>query len=346
MRVVEGALRTGQQVEAAVDAGRRAAIARAHSATHILHHALHEVVGEHALQSGSLVEPDRFRFDFSHFSALTPEEIAQIEDATARMILEGHAVETRMTDLSQARRMGAIALFGEKYGERVRVVKMGDFSLELCGGTHLRNTAAVGQLRIIGESSIGAGLRRIEAVTGLEALRLAQQDAHLLAEAAGRLRAGKAELPARIEHLQAELKRAQKETASLRAKGAASSADDLLGSAEAVDDFRVVAGRVSDVPVEAMRSLADRLVAKLGSGVVVLGTVQDSKVLFVAEVSKDLVKRGLHAGNLVREVAKAAGGGGGGRPDFAQAGAKDPSKMDAALAMVRELVEAQAERQA
>jgi len=196
----------------------------------------------------------------------------------------------------------------------------------------------------VGESSIGAGLRRIEAVTGLEALRLAQEDARLLDEAASRLRAGKAEVAARIEQLQAELKRAEREIATLRAKGAASSADDLAASAQAVDDFRVIAGQVPDAPVDALRNLADQLTAKLGSGVVVLGTVQDSRPLFVAKVSKDLVERGLHAGNLVREVAKAAGGGGGGRPDFAQAGGKDPSKLDAALAMVRELVEAQASR--
>jgi len=345
-RIIEGTLEVGRRVEAAVDVERRQAIARAHSATHLLHYALHQVLGEHALQSGSLVEPDRFRFDFSHFSALTAEEIARVEELVARKILEAHPVEVMHTELAHARQMGAIALFGEKYGERVRAVKMGDFSLELCGGTHLHNTAPVGLMRIIGESSIGAGLRRIEAVTGLETLHLAQEDARLLDEAAARLHASKAEVPALIVKVQDGVKVRDKVIASLRARGAAASADDLIAAAQAVNDFRVVAGRVPDAPADALRNLADQLVAKLGSGVVVLGTVQDSKALFVAEVSKDLVKRGLHAGNLVREVAKMAGGGGGGRPDFAQAGGKDPSKIEAALALVRDLVQAQAERRA
>ena len=343
LRVVveEGELVRGEQVHAVVDADRRHAIARAHTATHLLHHALRTVLGPHALQSGSLVEPDRLRFDFAHFAALTHEEIAQIEDIVNRRILAVHPVEAAVVSLAEAREKGATALFGEKYGEQVRMVSIGDFSLELCGGTHAPSTGSVGLFKIEVQSSVGAGLRRVEAVTGLAALEHLRRQESLLAQSAEVLRAARDDVPARIEALQRELREAQRRIESLQARGAGALADDLVSRATAIEDARVVAGRASNLSAEALRNLADVVLERLGSGVVVLGTESDGKVLFVGEVSKDLTARGLHAGKIVGDVAKAAGGGGGGRPDFAQAGGREPAKLDEALEKVVGLVRAQ-----
>ena len=343
LRVVveEGELVRGEQVHAVVDADRRHAIARAHTATHLLHHALRTIVGPHALQSGSLVEPDRLRFDFAHFAALTPEEMAQVEDIVNRRVLAVHPVEAEVVSLAEARDKGATALFGEKYGEQVRMVSIGDFSLELCGGTHAPSTGSVGLFKIATQSSVGAGLRRVEAVTGLAALAHLRRQESLLAQSAEALRAAREDVPARIEALQRELREAQRRIESLQARGAGALADDLVSRATAIEDARVVAGRASNLSAEALRNLADVVLERLGSGVVVLGTESDGKALFVGEVSKDLTARGLHAGKIVGDVAKAAGGGGGGRPDFAQAGGREPAKLDEALEKVVGLVRAQ-----
>jgi len=240
-----------------------------------------------------------------------------------------------------ARQAGAIALFGEKYGEEVRMVAMGDFSKELCGGTHLDRTAAIGAFLITSEGSIGAGLRRIEAVTGMAAVRLAEQRGGLLSQASEALRCPPEEAPDKIAAALAEIKRLGKELNAARSRGAGELARELAGRAEAVDGIPVLAASVPDQTADALRALADRLLEILGSGVVVLGTVADDKVLFVSEVSPDLAGKVVHAGNLLREVAKVAGGGGGGRPNFAQAGGQDPSKLEEALARVRELVRSQ-----
>jgi len=341
-RVTAGTLEPGMAVTADVDAERRAAIARAHSATHLLHHALRHVLGEHAAQAGSLVEPDRLRFDFSHFSGLTPEEIAEVERLANRMVLESAPVDTQVMELAEARERGAIAIFGEKYGNLVRVVRMGN-SVELCGGTHVGNTVAVGLIKITTESSVGAGLRRVEAVTGMEALRLVQEQEAALRQAGSLLRTVPEAVPERIRALQADLKAAEREIARLQEKGAASLADELAAQAVPVDGIKVLAAQVPGMPAEAMRTLADALSGKLGSAVIVLGTAAEGKVSLVAVASKDLVARGVHAGNLVREVARLTGGGGGGRPDFAQAGGRDPDRLPAALAAVPGLVRTQAQ---
>ncbi|UCH34857.1 MAG: alanine--tRNA ligase [Armatimonadota bacterium] len=343
LRVVveQGELVRGEQVHASVDAERRHAITRAHTATHLLHHALRTVLGPHAVQSGSLVERDRLRFDFAHFAPLTPEEIRQVEDVVNRRVLDLCPVTATLVPMAEARKAGAIALFGEKYGDEVRMVGIGDFSTELCAGTHAPNTGAVGTFKLVAQSSIGAGLRRVEALTGLAALEHVRREEGALARSAELLRAAREDVPTRIETLQRELRDAQRRIESLQSRGAAAVADELVGKAQAVEDARVVAGRTVNLSAEALRNLADVVLERLGGGVVVLGTEADGKVLFVGEVSKDLTERGVHAGRLVGDVAKTAGGGGGGRPDFAQAGGRDPSKLDEALSTVADLVRRQ-----
>ena len=337
VKVVEGELTVGQRVRAQVDEDRRRAIARAHTATHLLHHVLRRTLGEHAVQSGSLVEPDRLRFDFAHFQALSLEEIQRIEEGVVALALQDEPLVAREAPLEEARAQGAIALFGEKYGERVRVVEIGGFSRELCGGTHLSRSSSIGGFAIVSEGSIGAGLRRIEAVTGKEAHAVMAQRREELAAAARALRCQPQEVPARIEALQQELRQAQRELGRLQQKSATSMAGELVAAAADVNGVKLLTARV-ELPPEALRGLADDLARRLGSGVVVLGSVFQGRLMFVAEVTKDLVARGYHAGNLIREVAQAAGGGGGGRPDFAQAGGRDLEQLDAALAKAKELV--------
>ncbi len=340
-RVLEGELAVGQQVQARVDEARRRAIARAHTATHLLHHVLRQVLGEHALQSGSLVDADRLRFDFAHFAALTDEQKQRIEQGVVELSLADHALAAEEMSMAEARAQGAVALFGEKYGERVRVVRIGDFSRELCGGTHLRSASAIGGFLIVSERSIGAGLRRIEAVTGLEAHALAAQQRRLISAAAEAVGGSPDEIPDRIAQLQADLRRARREISQLQQQSAAGRVDDLAREAQQVGALKVVAARVAPLAPDALRALADEVLVRLGSGVVVLGCERDGRAQFIGAVSKDLTKAGYHAGNLVREVARAAGGGGGGRPDFAQAGGKNPERLDEALAKVKELVAAQ-----
>jgi len=341
VRVIEGELARDQQVTASVDADRRQAIARAHTATHLLHAALREVLGEHAAQSGSLVDADRLRFDFSHFAALTKEETERIEDRVLALALSDHQLAAPEMTMREARAAGAIALFGEKYGERVRVVQIGDFSRELCGGTHLSHSAGIMGFAIVSEGSIGAGLRRIEAVTGDEAAALHRRQSALLGAAAARFRCRPEEVPDRVRGLQEEVRKAEREVVRLQQRSAGAAAEPLAGTAVDVGGVNVVASAVEGLGAEAMRTLADDLQARLRSGIVVLGSVAEGRVVFVCEVSEDLVKAGYHAGKLVREVAREAGGGGGGRADFAQAGGKNPERLQAALDKVEELVAAQ-----
>ncbi|HPP75925.1 MAG TPA: DHHA1 domain-containing protein, partial [Armatimonadota bacterium] len=295
-----------------------------------------------ALQSGSVVEPGRLRFDFSHFQAVTPEEIQRIEDEVNDKILADLPVEIIETTVDEARKMGAMALFGEKYGERVRVMKVGDYSIELCGGTHLNRTSQIGFFKIISESSIGAGLRRIEAVTGHGAVQHVHDLEDLLNEISEKVGVSKLEAASAIERLQASLKEAQKKIEQLQAKSAATQAEELSESAQEVAGVKLVTSKVATANPQVMSALADSIADRLRSVVVVLGGVSDGKVLFVGKVTPDLVQKGLHAGNLLREVAKVAGGGGGGRPEFAQAGGKNPEKVDEALEKAAELVKQQA----
>ena len=337
-RVIRGQLKIGDTVEARVDSERRLDIARNHTATHLLHKALREVLGEHAQQSGSLVAPDRLRFDFPHLAALTPEELMEIERRVNAKIRENLPVTAQMMGYDEAIGMGAVALFGEKYGEVVRVVSIGDYTHELCGGTHLRATGEIGFFHIMGESSIGAGLRRIEAVTGRGAEEYVRQRLALLEAAAAEMQARPAEIKEKVASLLAEVQGQRKEIARLRRRLAKRDVEALLGRVEVVQGVKVLAAQVEAANMEMLREMSDWLRDKLGSGVIVLGAVMDERPGFVAAVTPDLVERGLHAGRLVKEVARVVGGGGGGRPTMAQAGGKDATKIGDALRLVAELI--------
>jgi alanyl-tRNA synthetase len=305
-----------------------------------LHAALRGVLGEQAMQKGSLVGPDRLRFDFTHDSPLTMKELDAIEDQVNRWIEANHSGSTREMDYKSAVQAGAIAIFDEKYGDLVRVVSFGECSTELCGGTHARATGDIGLLKIVSESGIAAGIRRIEALTGLGALKHIREQERLAAEAADTLKVPLAELPARVGRLLEERKQTQKQIDDLRARKQSSGAGDLFGSARAIAALpgaKSIAGRVEDVDAKAMRSMVDDFRNRLGTGVVCLVAESGGKALLAIGVTKDLTSE-LKAGDLIREVAGVVGGGGGGRPDFAQAGGKDPSRLDQALEKFNELV--------
>ncbi|MDH7482567.1 MAG: alanine--tRNA ligase [Armatimonadota bacterium] len=344
-RVTSGKLSRGERVTAAVDSVRRMATMRNHTATHLLHKALRVVLGEHVVQSGSSVDPERLRFDFTHPSPLSPEELARVESIVNTEIYNSLPVEIYQTTLEQAKEDGAMALFTEKYGGQVRVVRIGDVSLELCGGTHVSNTSQVGIFKIVSESSVGAGLRRIEAMTGLAALAYLNEREALLNAAAEILRTAPTDVPDAVRRLVENLKTAEKRISDLQRRIVSGGAEELASRAVDVNGIKLIAARVEG-DAEALSTLADGLANKLKSAVVVLGAPADGKVIFVSKVTADLVKKGFNAGDIIREVAKVAGGGGGGRPDFAQAGGRDVGKLDEALEKARELVKKKAESSA
>jgi alanyl-tRNA synthetase len=333
--------RAGEEVAARPDPERRMRVARYHTATHLLHYALRQVLGDHARQAGSLVAPDRLRFDFTHPGPLTASEVREVEDLVAARVLENVPVETYETSLERARAEGVTALFGEKYGETVRVVKIGDFSRELCGGTHVDRTGQVGILRIVTQEGIGAGVRRVEAVCGPELLAYLREREDLLARAGEELRALPHEVPARVAQLLAERREFERRLEGLESRLTRSSVDDLLAQAQDVAGVRVIAAAAPVAEVDGMRALADVLRDKMKSGAVVLGAVAGDRVNLVAAATPDVVQRGFHAGRLVGEVARLVGGGGGGRADMAQAGGRDPSRLGEALKAVPTLVERQ-----
>ncbi len=340
--IKSGSINVGDTVEAKINCDRRLAIARNHTATHLLHTALHKVLGEHALQKGSVVDPDRLRFDFSHFQAVTPQELRAIENEVNRMILSDLSASTVETTPAEARQMGATALFGEKYGDVVRVVRMGEDSIELCGGTHLNHTSQVGLFKLISESSIGAGVRRIEAVTGQAALDVVHNLEDQLHQTAAVLGAPAAEVVQAAEKVSASAKEAQKEIDRLKSKSAAAQCVDLAEHAQEAGGVKFVTAAMPTADVPTLQKLADSVIEKLQSGIVVLAGVADGKILFVSKVTPDLVSLGFSAGNILRETAKVAGGGGGGKPEFAQAGGKDASKVEDALVRASELIRSQA----
>lgn len=340
-RVTKGVLREHDQVTVEVDTAWRAAVCRNHSATHLLHKALKMVLGEHVNQAGSLVEPGRLRFDFTHYTAPVADELKKIEEIVNDSVLNDLPIDIFETSVDEAREMGAAALFGEKYGERVRVVRMGDFSLELCGGTHLKNTAGVGLFKLVAESSVGAGLRRIEAVTGKAALQYVHDREEQLARIAGLVKAAPHEIVRRVEGLLNSNRELEAENETLQARLAKYQVHDLLNSVKTVKGIKVLAGQAAAPDMDSLRGMVDLLRDKVGSGVIVLGSANGDKVSLVAAVSKDLLKSGLHAGKLIKEVAAVVGGGGGGRPEMAQAGGKDPSRLNEAVEKVCQVVAAQ-----
>jgi alanyl-tRNA synthetase len=332
-RVDEGILSVGDRVDARVDGVRRRDTALNHSATHLLHAALRRVLGEHVQQKGSLVGPERLRFDFSHYEAVSREQLLEIERMVNREVRENHLVETRIMSLDDAKASGAMALFGEKYSEQVRVLRMGDFSTELCGGTHVKAVGDIGLVKIIGESGIASGVRRIEAVTGATALDWIEADEDRLIRLAGLLKGGRDDVDHRVVALLERSRRLEKELEQLKAKLASTAGQDLASQAVVIDGIKVLAARLDGADSKAMRVTLDQLKDKLGSAVVVLATEADGKVSLIAGVTKDLTDR-LKAGDLIREVAEKVGGKGGGRPDMAQAGGNDTAGLPAALALV------------
>ena len=336
--VTEGSLAKGDEVGITVDKVRNLDIARNHTATHLLQAALRKVLGTHVNQAGSLVTPERLRFDFTHFSPMTNEELAEVEKEVNRQIMKNVDLEIEEMPVDDAIKKGAMALFGEKYGDIVRVVNVPGFSCELCGGSHVPNTSVIGSFRIVGESGTGTGIRRIEAVTGKAAHERAVADAVLLQETATLLKSKEEDIPAKIEQLLTALKEAEREVAQLSHKLATSSLDDILAAKEEIHGVSVTAASVTADSAEGLRDMADMVLDKVG-GIVLLGAVQGDKVSFVCKVDKELTKQGYHAGKIVKAAAVAAGGGGGGRPDMAQAGGKDPQKLEEALKVGKEAVQ-------
>jgi len=337
VRVTRGGLREGEDVAVAVESPRRLGLALHHTGTHLLHAALHRVLGTHATQAGSLVAPDRLRFDFSHGQQVKDGEIERIEDLVNEKVRDNIAVSSFWTELDAALRMGAIAMFGEKYGHRVRVVQIGDFSTELCGGTHLDQTGQIGLFKVVDEGAVASGVRRIEAVTGAAALQHVGQEEAALREAAGILKIAPLEVPKRLQKLIDEQRGLEKQLGALEARLARARAVELVSSARQVGGVAVLAARVDGLDADGLRAVVDTVRDRLGSGVVCVGSVTDGKVNLIAAVTKDLTRR-YHAGKLIQEVAKAVGGAGGGRPDLAQAGGKDPAALDRALDLVYDLV--------
>jgi alanyl-tRNA synthetase len=339
-----GIITKGETVSLKVDAAGRRATEKNHSATHLLQKALKTVLGSHVEQKGSLVTPDRLRFDFAHFQAMTAEELEQVEKLVNEQIQAGLEVRTDIMDIEEAKKTGAMALFGEKYSEKVRVVSMGEFSKELCGGTHVANTSSIMLFKILSESGIAAGVRRIEALTGNGVLEYYKKQEELLNTAAKALKAAPSEIVEKIGHLQGEVKALASENESLKSKLAQGALGDVMDKVAEVKGVKLLAAKVDGVDMNGLRDLGDQLKEKLGEGVVVLAAVNGGKVNLLAMATDAAQKAGAHAGNLIKATAAIVGGGGGGRPNMAQAGGKNPDGIDAALEKAKEVLKAQIQK--
>lgn len=338
-QITKGSIKVDQMVTSELDRTRRLDTARNHSATHLLQKALRTVLGGHVEQAGSQVDDNRLRFDFTHFQSLTPEEIGSIERLVNEQIFNPTEIEVINTSISEARQMGAMALFGEKYGSEVRVVKMGDFSMELCGGTHLNNTAEIGLFKITSETGVAAGVRRIEGITGRGVFEMLNQLESKVSNIASVLKTSVADSDTKVEQLFTDHKKLQKDFDELKKKMASGSIDELISSKQEINGFNVISARLDQVDIDVLKDLGDRLKDRLENAVVVLGSLVEDKVIFLVMAGQDAVSKGAHAGNIIKEVAKIAGGGGGGKPNMAQAGGKDPSKLDEALKETFKLIE-------
>ena len=337
-KLVKGSLSVGNTLTAAIDTERRAAIRRAHSATHLLDAALTKVLGDHVHQAGSLVEPDRLRFDFTHFEAITPDQLNQVEDMVNDAILEGMDITTEELPVAEAKARGAVATFGEKYGQTVRVVTMGDFSMELCGGTHLDNTAKAGPFRIKSESSVASGVRRIEATTGKDTLEEMRRSRGMLVRAAQFFKSAPETLVERLEQQAAEMKTLRQALEKFKSEASMGEAKQILASAKTVGGLHIITGTRQGVDAAALRVMGDFLRDKDPAVVGVLASIQGEKVTFLAVCGKDAVARGIKAGDLVKSVSAVCGGKGGGKPDSAMGGGTDLLKVDDALATVDDFV--------
>ena len=339
--VVKGMFKVGDKVVLKVDGENRMATCRNHSATHLLQKALREVLGTHVEQSGSYQDAGRTRFDFSHFKAMTPEEIKAVERLVNDKIAESLPVDTKVMSIEDAKKSGAMALFGEKYGDEVRVVGMGEFSKEFCGGTHVKNTGMIGQFKIISESGVAAGIRRIEAITGHNVIKYYENLEHTIAEAAKMLKASPDKLVEKAKHLMEEMKALQSENESLKNKAAKEALGDVMDKVVEIDGVKVLSVEIPDTDGNELRNLGDELKNKLGEGLIFLASAKDGKVNIVAMATDGAVKAGVHAGNLIKAVAPIVGGGGGGRPNMAQAGGKLPDKIGQAVEAVKDEVKTQ-----
>ena len=340
-RMIRGMFQVGDTVTLRVCGENRLSTGKNHSATHLLQKALRTVLGDHVEQAGSYVDSGRLRFDFTHFSAMTPEELKRVEDLVNEEIKASLPVITQEMSLEEAKKSGAMALFGEKYGEKVRVVKMGDFSTELCGGTHIANTGVIGAFKILSEAGIAAGVRRIEALTGDGLMAYYQSVEQELHEAVKAAKTTPAELKAKIESMQEEIRTLHSENEKLKSRLANSAMGNVMEQVEEVNGVKVLAVKVSDVDMNGLRNLGDQMKEKLGEGIIVIASVLGDKVNLMAMATDEAQKKGAHAGTLIKEIAGLVGGGGGGRPNMAQAGGKNPSGVEDALKKVLEVVDGQ-----
>ena len=339
--VKSGMINTNEKLNTLVDKETRMASARNHSATHLLHKALKEVLGDHVNQAGSLVTPERLRFDVTHFEAITKEELKLVEQKVNDAILDALEISCENMSINDAKNKGAMALFGEKYGDEVRVVSMGDYSIELCGGTHLTNTSQIGMFKILSEGGVAAGVRRIEAITGRAVYNYLKEKEQVIADVCANLKTKEDSLSQRVTSLLEENKNLSKELHEVKTKMSLQSIDSVLDSKVDINGVNLVTTKFSGMDMNTLKDVADKLRDKLVSGVVVLANTAEDKVNFVVTATEDVVKKGIHSGNIVREVATIAGGKGGGRPNMAQAGAPDITKVDEALNHASEVVKAQ-----
>lgn len=339
VKVLDGIISKDSKVTLKVDEERRNSIGKNHTATHILHAALKAVLGDHVKQSGSYVNEERLRFDFSHFEALNGEELKKVEILVNKEIMKANKVNTKVMDIDEAKEEGAIALFDNKYKDEVRVVSVGDFSKELCGGTHIANSGEIGLFKIISETGVAAGIRRIEAITGIKSIEYIEERNLLIKNISDTLKCSDGEIEVKLQNQISEIKEKDKIINELKSKLASGSEDDILNNTKEIKGIKVTFGKVNDVDGNALRELGDKIRNKIGEGLVVLGSECNGKVNFVAMATKEAVSKGIHCGKIIKEVASIAGGGGGGRPDMAQAGGKKPEKIEEALNTVESIVE-------
>ncbi|MFP4697618.1 MAG: alanine--tRNA ligase [Eubacteriales bacterium] len=337
-KIDKGSIKVGEKIDLIVDKAKRLETAKNHSATHLLHKALREVLGTHVEQAGSSVNSERLRFDFTHFSSLTLDELKEVERIVNDKIIEGLQVNTNIMTIDEAKKEGAMALFGEKYGEEVRVVKMGEYSKELCGGTHVNDTSELNTFKIMSESGIAAGVRRIEAFTSINAINYYKNQEELLMNATELLKTEPTLLIKKIENILKDNKKLQQENEKLKNEIAQGAVGNLFDNVEEVKGVKLLAVKIDNMDMNGLRNLGDKFKNKLGSGVVVLATSKDNKVNLITMATDDVIKNGAHAGNLIREIAKIVGGGGGGRPNMAQAGGKLPEKIEEALSKAKEIL--------
>jgi alanyl-tRNA synthetase len=337
-KVTRGQIKIGDSCIAEIDSKRRMAIARNHSTTHLLHKALRKYLGTHVEQAGSLVTPDRLRFDFSHFKGMTKEELDLIEKEVNGAILDSLEVTVKETPIAEAKKLGAMALFGEKYGDMVRVVTMGDYSVELCGGTHLKTTSQAGFFKILSEGGIAAGVRRIEAVTGEKAYEYVKEEERLMNELCDKLKAHPSESVKKMDTVLKQLKESEKEISILKSQMAVGLLDELAAEAKEEKGVKYLVTKLDNMSIDSLREMGDKLRDKLGTSFVLLTSFDGEKTVMMAMASKDAVAKGVHSGSIIKETAKLAGGSGGGRPDMAQGGIKDADRLNSVMAAVPEIL--------